>query len=695
MNRLNLRQRLLLLTLLPSTLIAVVLVAYFTFSGIKTLEGELRQKALATVRYLAPVSEYGIIAGQLESLHALAQATVQESGVKAAVIVSPKGRTLAVSGRVSLAAENLRQILPAPGLVAETEQWVAFAAPVKRSMTEADLLFEPPNGQSPAPEIVGQVFVEFDKNELVKQQHHLLQRGLLIVFGGLLLLAGLAIAMADNLAKPVLRLVRAIGNMSAGRFEIRVPTTTSGEIGVLEHGFNEMAAHLEEMHRSMQVRIEEATAQLAFQARHDPLTGLINRREFEHRLNKAVAAVQAGGEEFTVLFLDLDRFKQVNDSCGYLAGDDLLRQMAQLFAGRLREQDTLARLGGDEFAIILHNCTGRFALQVAQDICSLAAAYRFIFQDKVFAIGTSVGVTTVTAKVRHINEILSAGDAACHTAKASGRNQVRVQAITATADRRQESSHWASRLASALADDHLQIEAMPLVALQTKGHRHIAELTARLHEPGEASVGLAALIDAAERYELATAIDQRLLDAALDALARARQQQRSLYCLVPLSRSSIANPETVDYIARGLASRNLSGERLCCLFSEDILTYLVNQSVDFCRRLHQLGCQVGLADFGGGLSSFSQLRQIQPHYVRINPSLTRDLADSRESLAVLRAVQEITADQNIRTIAEDVDNREQLNQLRQLGIDYAQGKAAALNEPLEAWLEGAVIRSAE
>jgi hypothetical protein len=166
MNRLTLRHRLLFLTLLPSALIAIALVAYFTYSGIKTLEGELRAKGLATVRYLAPISEYGIIAGQIESLHGLAQATVQESGVKATIIVNQKGRTIAVSGRVSLAAEQLRETLKSPGQIAESEQWIAFAAPVKRTTSETDQLFEGDAPLANAPEIIGHVFVEFDKTEL-------------------------------------------------------------------------------------------------------------------------------------------------------------------------------------------------------------------------------------------------------------------------------------------------------------------------------------------------------------------------------------------------------------------------------------------------------------------------------------------------------------------------------------------------
>ena len=696
MNQLTLRHRLLLLTLLPSMLIAIALVSYFTLNGIQALESELRAKGMATVRYLAPISEYGIIAGQTESLHGLAQAAVQESGVKAALITNQKGRAIAVSGRVSLSSEVLRNALSEPALVAETDNWVAFGAPVRRALNDVDTLFEPSASSAnppTQPEIIGHVFIEFDKTELANRQRELMQRGLLIVLVGLILLAVLAIAIADNLAKPVMRLVRAIREMSSGHLDTRVPQLSSGEIGILEQGFNDMAAHIEEAHQSLQTRIEEATAELAFQARHDPLTGLLNRREFEHRLEKMLVNVQAGSEDSSVLFIDLDRFKPVNDACGHLAGDELLRQVSHLFQGRLREEDTLARLGGDEFGIILSNCSGYRARQVAEDICALTAAYRFIWQDKVFAIGTSIGLTPVNRRVRNITEILAAGDAACYLAKESGRNQVFEQDVLNTQERRQETNSWTTRIASALADDRLQIEAIPLSQLQSDiTKRNLVELTARLLEPGQPPVALSALMDAAERYELAPSIDMRFLEIAISALARAKRRNKVLNCLVPLSGASLGRREVIDYIERSLTSHNLHGQGLCLLFSEESSTHQSSRTMEFSRLVRALGCQIGLNDFGGGLSSFSQLRSIAPTYVKLSRSLTRNLSGNRASTALLRAVQEITADLDIYSIADGIEDRTDLQQLADLGISYAQGNAVAPCEPFEVWLEGAVMR---
>lgn len=696
MNQVTLRHRLLLLTLLPSTLIAIALVTYFTISGMRTLEGELRTKGTATVRYLAPISEYGIIAGQGEGLYSLAQATVQESGVKAAIIVNQKGRPIAVSGRVSLASDTLRSQLSQPIVVAETGDWIAFGAPVRRSLQETDELFELASGNGETvPETIGHVFVEFDKSELAARQSELLIRGLLIVFVGLLVLAILAIAMADNLARPVKRLVKAITDMSSGRLDTRVTVRSGGELGFLEQGFNDMANHIEGAHHLLQARIEEATAQLAHQARHDALTGLFNRREFEHCLEQALAAVKAGGDEGVALFIDLDRFKPVNDSCGHLAGDELLRQIAQIFRGRLREEDTLARIGGDEFGIILAGCSGTRARQVADDLCALANAFRFIWQDKVFAIGASIGLTPINARVDSITSILAAGDSACYRAKDSGRNQVCEQAASSTPERRQEGNGWASRIREALDAGHLQVEVMPLSALQQDcPHPGCVEITAHLLEPGQTPVALGALLDAAERYDLAPQIDLRLIDMAIAALAEAGRRNRPLFCLVPLSSAALGQRSIIEGIARSLAGSQLDGNGLCLMLSEDICGQLSSQAIEFSRQARDLGCQIGISDFGGGLSSFSLLRSIAPCCVKLSRSLTRDLGGKRASTALLRAIQEITADQHILSIADGIEDAPSIEKLRQIGISYALGRAVAPCEPLQNWLQGGMRRPA-
>ena len=694
MKRLNLRQGLLFMALFPSTVISVLLVAYFTFSGMRSLETELHNSGLATVRYLAPISEYGIIAGQTEGLYSLVQATLQQPGIKAAIVVNKKGRAIAVSGRVSLAADVIQLNLKDARLVADSEHWIAYGAPVLRSTSELDPIFETtPTEQSEAREIIGHVFVELDKSALRQAQSNILQRSLALIGIGLILIYILAIGMADNLARPILRLVNAVRKMTSGAFDTRIKQDSPGEVGELEIGFNEMATHIEGVQLSMQERIEEATAQLAFQARHDGLTGLINRREFETRLSKTLEIIQMSGEETSFLFIDHDRFKPVNDICGHLAGDELLRQMALLLQGRLREGDTLARLGGDEFGILLANCSGAAALQVANDICGLTSAFRFIWQDKVFAVGASIGLTTINPRVRNINEILGAADAACYHAKESGRNQVAEQEIATTVERRQESGGWQERILSAINEGRLLVDAQPLCALLPESPPiERVELAARLSEPGQTSVSLTALIDAAERYELAPRIDQLLLEKAISTLARIRESGRTLHCFVPVSASSLCQPATISFIASLLARENIGGEGLFLVFSEDTANRHIGQAVQFSRELKTLGGQIAIEEFGGGMASFGNLRTLSPQYIKLGNSLTRELGGNRASTALLRAVVEIADDLDIITIADHIENPQQFTILSELQVDCAKGFAVGPTEPLDSWLEGIMVR---
>jgi diguanylate cyclase (GGDEF)-like protein len=695
MKHLDLRHRLLVLTLLPSALIALILVVFFTYSGVRSLEEQLHVKGLATVRNIAPLSEYAIIAGQQDGLHALVQATVQEPGFKAAIIVNSKGKTLVVSGRVSLDADTLRRPLKQAGAVAEKESWLAYGAPVMRTQNEVDPLFDLASSGTPVPELIGMVFIELDKNQLATHKREFLTRGMIVVGIGLTLMALLAIRLAEHLAQPLTRLADAVRTMSSGLLSVRVPLVSPGEIGELEKGFNEMAEHIEDMHHSMQSRIEAATAQLVYHASHDALTGLLNRREFELLLEKVLENIHAGGDEASMLFIDLDRFKPVNDTCGHLAGDELLRQIAQFFGGRLRDDDTLARLGGDEFGILLANCNPDRARQVANDLCQLSDEYRFVWQDKIFSIGASIGIAPITRGVRSVQEIIGASDAACQRAKEQGRSQVCEAQTQHTQERRQSQGNWASRLADALVDGRLMLEALPIRRLSRNvPDGEIAELSARLNEPGRAPIAMAALIDAAERYELAGQFDQRFVFTGIQAIARATRAGRAMKCLVPLSRHAVNDHQTADYISRCLREEGITGKGLCLVFPEDVITRQSGQLIEFSRRVQKLGAQIALSEFGSGLASFHHLRTLAPAYIKLSPSLTRDITDNQTSTALLKAILEITASHHIYAIAEAVDELSQRDALAKLGLCYGQGQAIAPREPFDAWLEGAILRGA-
>ena len=692
MIRLDLRRRLLLLSLLPSGLLAVILVAYFVFSGMQTLEEELRERGNATVLYLAPASEYGIIAGHLESLQTLAQTTIQQPNVKAAVVVGRPGQILAVSGRVSLSSSQLKTFGSGPGLVADGEEWAAFGAPVLRSLAEADELFDP-SGVRKKPEIIGQVFVEFDKSQFHERRRQLVLHGALIIAVGLLLAVGSAVSLTRSLVRPVNRLVQGVRAMARGEYDTRVETAAAGEFGELERGFNDMAARIADVHRTMQERIEEATAQLAFQARHDSLTGLVNRREFEARLQNAFSATQAGAEEGSLLILDLDRFKQVNDTCGHLAGDELLRQLTRLFQGRLRNEDTLARIGGDEFAVLLDRCSGPRALQVGQDLCGLATAFRFIWQGRVFSIGVSIGLAPISRDARTINDIIALADAACYTAKESGGNRVHVQSARQLPDRRSDEHSWPDRIAAALAEKRLFCDALPLRGLQAGGEaENIAEIGVRLDKSIPMAGPAPSSWSSSGRSDLGPAIDSLVLEKTVACLARVAAQGRRVRCLVPLSTTSVGDPLLTEGLEAVLKTYPAASDGLYLVIPEVCAVQQTERTEEFCLQARNLGYRIALGEFGGGLASFRHVHALRPDCLLISRSLTRGIENDGGAHALLRAIQEVCGDLNMESIATGVDDLADLQLLKALGITYAQGFAVAPSEPFEDWIEGAVIR---
>lgn len=700
--KLDVKQRLLVVALLPATLLAVAMAAYFIHAGVSALDSELRQRGEAMVRYLAPASEYGVLSGQIDLLQTQAQAAVKQSAVKAVLVLGRDGRILAVSGRVSLSADDLRRPLAEPSLVTQSDRWIGFGAPIVRSLAEVDGPF---NQESAVAAVrksgpIGKVFVEMDCSEVFAKQQALLIRSLLIVLAGLALAAAYAIRVASRAVAPLNRLVSAVSEMSTGNYQARVPAITDGEFGVLENGFNDMAMHIEGSHREMQWRIEEATAHLAFQARHDALTNLINRREFEVRLEQTIAAVHSGGIEVSVLLMDLDHFKLVNDTSGHLAGDELLRQLARLFQGRLREKDSLARIGGDEFAIILPDCSQVSALRVAEEICQLTTNYRLVWQEQVFRVGVSIGLVMIGDEMRAVNDVLSAADAACYAAKDTGRNCVHVHTSIAPTESRISDGRWHEKIKAALDERRLRCDVTPIRPLLAGGVGHVSDCSladVSISPDGQSGMPLTAPIfrDMAERAGLAQRVDDCALAMVLEALSLV--STHAMVCapilLLPLSVSTIKSSESPKHIASLLKLHSRTSQGLCVVLPEDAVIRHIGEAGVLCAALREAGCKVALTDFGGWLASFNHLDVVCPDLIRINVGLTHDLHRNRSAAALVRAIQEISVDRGIYTIAEGVDDAESLAVLQELGINYIQGRAVAPVEPLEAWIEGGVLRS--
>lgn len=424
-DRRTLRVRLLLTVLLPVMLLSVAMTGVSLFRGARVADGEIAERGLAIVRFLAPAAEYGVISGSRGSLDGLMQALQAQSDVAAAVLYDRGGEELARMGEPVLEDAAEARSASAAVHLWRRGQRAAFAAPVMSVPVEVDEFAGAESVLAPLP--VGWVYVELDTRAYDARWRATVLTAIGLATGAVVLAMLLAIRLANVVGAPVARLVDAVQRMARGDLDVQVSGRAgSEELYTLQQGFNSMARSIANAHKTLQARIEQATARLAHQALHDPLTALPNRRAFEQALEKMLAASHRAGDRGALCFMDLDHFKPVNDTGGHAAGDALLRVVADLIRSRLRSGDIVCRVGGDEFALILHGCTADDAGRIADDLCAAVRDLRFEWEGREYRIGASIGFAMIDGSMDSVADIVRAADQACYTVKREGRGRARA-----------------------------------------------------------------------------------------------------------------------------------------------------------------------------------------------------------------------------------------------------------------------------
>jgi diguanylate cyclase (GGDEF)-like protein len=428
-------------------------------------------------------------------------------------------------------------------------------------------------------------------------------------------------------------------------------------------------------------RAQETIRHLAF---HDALTGLVNRHEFEHRLHGALATARERGLEHALLYIDLDQFKLINDTCGHMAGDELLRRLTQVLNDEVRESDTLARLGGDEFGVLLESCPRPVAEGIARDILGAVRAFRFPWVDKTFAVGASIGLMPITQTSTTIGDILSKADMACYAAKDGGRNRIHVYSETdSELMQRHGEMEWVSEIEAALEDDRFMLCAQRIQPLTSDEDPpdHV-ELLIRLRSQGGGLVPPGDFIPAAERYGLMPRVDRWVADRAIDWLSR-RGEDDSLVCFVNLSAASISNAGFADGLLEAVYAAGIAPTRLGFEITETAAISDLTSATGFIRSMRGAGCPVALDDFGTGMSSFSYLKNLPVDFLKIDGGFVCGMLDDAMDEVIVESIQRIADVTGIRTIAEFVESRTVADRLRDLGVAFAQGFAVHRPEPLE------------
>ena len=431
-------------------------------------------------------------------------------------------------------------------------------------------------------------------------------------------------------------------------------------------------------------------SELEFQASHDALTGLANRRAFEGKLAAVAADLRNQGDEVrhALCFIDLDQFKVVNDSCGHVAGDELLRQVAGLLRGAVRRSDTVARIGGDEFAVLMEDCSLEAARRVAGQILAAVSEHPFLWDDKSFRLGASIGLVPIRGGHVDGATLLNAADVACLAAKEAGRNRVHESRDEADLERRRDEAQWVSRLGRALEEDRFVLMAQPVApvsGIATTVHRH--ELLIRMRDEHGELIAPGAFLPAAERYRMMPQLDRWVIRNAIALLADAPRLADAEHMLfVNISGQTLADESLCAFVEEHLARTGVPPAALCFEITETAAVANFTRARLLIQELTELGCSFALDDFGAGVSSFAYLKNLPVQFLKIDGMFVRDLVDDPANLALVRSINEVGHAMGKRTIAEFVESEAILTHLRAVGVDFVQGYHIGRPEPAGAVL---------
>ncbi len=420
--------------------------------------------------------------------------------------------------------------------------------------------------------------------------------------------------------------------------------------------------------------------QMSYQATHDALTGLVNRREFERRLDEASDAARRGEAAHVLCYLDLDRFKIVNDTSGHLAGDSMLREVAKLLREAVRDSDTVARLGGDEFGMLLAGCPLDKARQIADDVCRSIAAYRFVWHDRVFSIGVSIGLIEIGRETGTVEQSLAAADSACYVAKNEGAGRVSVYSARDEALARSSGEiEWLQKLQSALKDDRFALYYQPIVSAygeDTDGPS--MEVLLRMLDESGAEIAPGEFVHAAERYRLMASVDRWVVRTTLSALSRnAFQLARDRSVAMNISGQTLGDPLFLEFVVECLDHTGVQPDQVCFEIAESAVISNIEHARRFVGVLHGMGCKFTIDDFGSGVGSFSSLKNLPLDYLKLDGSFMRNLARDSVSQTMVTAMIKLARTLNFKIIAEQVEDNAALDAARRIGVDYVQGYVIA------------------
>lgn len=477
--------------------------------------------------------------------------------------------------------------------------------------------------------------------------------------------------------------------------EVRSLSTRLVSVGAAMFGQPRLLAIIDDV-----TDAEQLTESLVEQARSDSLTGLVNRREFEQRLDRVLATARADGSEHAICYLDLDRFKEINDACGHRAGDELLRQLALRLQSGVRRRDTLARIGGDEFGVLMERCTLQQAERVAEALLQLVSDFRFAWADNTFSVGVSIGVVSVTAAATDVEAVLNAADSACYLAKSKGRNRVQVgEFATVASGAFSGERQLLERVRRALDEDRFELWSQEIRAVQPDSEEMAKALPLRevyLRLPGPGGDGEllppGAFLPIAQRYGLGAKIDNWVLRRMLAEMARRQRSggeaSRSFAWSVNVSLDTLTDSRFITTLTEAVKEGQLEPGWLCFEVKESDALSNLSAATRFAEKLRDTGCRLTLEGVGGGPASFLYLQGLQPDYVKIDGVLISGVVEHATHRILLKAIVDLARTMNVWTVGQLIENEQTEACLIELGVDFLQGHLVSAPQPLCAPVAG-------
>jgi diguanylate cyclase (GGDEF)-like protein len=676
-DKLGIKARMVLLTLLPTLAITLLLTAYTISKSIYALNQSLSERGRVIATQLAPASEYGVISGNHKSLDNLIKDTMgRESDISSIQITDNHQLNLASVGKTPIASQKLNQQTSAE---INTDQYIIAYAPIYKNAIEIDdYLMDtsvPPSAKV-TKQVIGKIYVTLSKASIQATTISMIWKSSLLGLIGFIIISLLAYRLGLSISRPIISMASSIKSLEAGRLDIQLDEKAPKEIKTMQQGFNQMAQHIQFSQENLQSKIHDATHLLRYQAQHDALTGLTNRQEFERRLHLALLAVKADGVQHTFCYMDLDQFKVVNDTCGHNAGDELLKQISTIMNQLVRDEDTFARLGGDEFGLLLLNCNSENAAIIAEKMRAQVENFRFLYNNNIFKVGISIGIVEITNDLHDLGEITSRADAACYAAKDNGRNQIHFyQPQDDDLAQRQVEMQWVSRLTTAIDEDRFCLYCQPILPLQNDSDDIFYEILVRKIDVDGAIILPLAFIPSAERYHLMPKIDKWVIreTCAMYHQLISADTPQNFQLTVNLSGMSLGDKGLLDYIKNQLEKYNVPPQKICFEITETSAITNLTNTLMLINNLKAIGCKFLLDDFGSGMSSFAYLKNLPVDYIKMDGSFIKDITRNEIDFAMAQSVQNIAKAMKIKTIAEFVECVDTMKLLELMGVDYGQG----------------------